>query len=70
MDSVYLKKVGESIRAKRKLLGFTQESLAFQSKLSVNYIRKIEKGLVNPSLNTLLKIAKTLRRELSDIVNF
>ncbi len=60
--------LGRFIFLKRKELELTQERLAYKANLSVNYIRKIEKGLVNPSLNTIRKIAKALELSLNDLI--
>lgn len=58
--NIWLKEFGEHIRTKRKELKMTQENLAYKSNLSVNYIRKLEKGLANPSLTTIRKISRGL----------
>jgi len=68
MNNSLSQKLGTFIRDKRKQIKWSQEDLAFRSDLSTNYIRKIEKGIVNPSLATLRKIARALDLELAAMI--
>lgn len=56
----YLKRLGENIRKRRKQLGFTQESLAFEAKIDRSYIGGVERGERNISFLTLVNLAKCL----------
>lgn len=60
--------VGETIRAYRKQAGFTQEKLAEKADLHHNFIGEVERGNMEISLGSLLKIAKALRVRVSDLV--
>ena len=51
---------GEAVRACRQALGISQEELAARSKLHRTYVAGVERGIRNPSLNSILKIAKGL----------
>jgi Predicted transcriptional regulators len=53
-------KIGENIVKCRKLNGMTQRYLAKSVGISVQGLLKIEKGLVNPKVETLDKIIKIL----------
>jgi transcriptional regulator with XRE-family HTH domain len=64
----YRKIVGQKIRALRKQAGLTQEKLAEKSNLSYKYLGEVERGYVNVSLDSLMRIAKTLKVQLSDLV--
>jgi len=52
--------VGETIRTYRKRAGFTQEKLAERADLHHNFIGEVERGNMEISLSSLLKIAKAL----------
>ena len=52
---------GREIRRRRETLGMTLEQLAESSKLTPNYIGTIENGKRDPSLSTVLALAKGLR---------
>jgi transcriptional regulator with XRE-family HTH domain len=51
---------GQTIRAVRNRRGASQESLALQCGLDRTYISGIERGMRNPSLTNILKIAAAL----------
>ena len=59
---------GEILRQVRKHAKFSQERLAQESGLDRTYISLLERGLRQPSLNSLLKISKALRISSSEIV--
>jgi transcriptional regulator with XRE-family HTH domain len=52
---------GQVLRAKRKELGFSQESLALEAGIDRNFVSLLERGLNQPSLTTIFKIAKALQ---------
>ena len=52
--------MGETIRTYRKRAGFTQEKLAERADLHHNFIGEVERGNMEISLSSLLKIAKAL----------
>ncbi len=56
--------IGETIKTRRKELNITQPHLAELAKVSTNTIYKIERGLGNPSLEVLDKLAEVLGMEL------
>jgi transcriptional regulator with XRE-family HTH domain len=55
-----LTQVGRRIRAIREGKGISQEALAEKSSLHRTYIGGVERGLRNPSLKSLQRIAKGL----------
>jgi len=61
--------VGQKIRAFRKQAGMSQEKLAERADLSYKYVGEVERGYVNISLDSLMRIAKALKIRLSDIVS-
>jgi transcriptional regulator with XRE-family HTH domain len=52
---------GREIRRRREALGLTLEQLAEKAELTPNYIGTIENGKRDPSLSTVLSLAKGLR---------
>ena len=52
---------GREIRRRREALGLTIEELAERAGLSPNYVGTVENGRRDPSLSTILALAKGLR---------
>lgn len=63
-------KFGKRLRKLREERGYTQESLADKAGMHFTYIGQIERGLRNPSLVNLYKLAKTLRVRSGDLLPF
>jgi transcriptional regulator with XRE-family HTH domain len=59
--------LGETIRSERLKAGLTQEELAERADLSLNYIGNIERAEYQITVETLAKIAKALKRTVSDL---
>lgn len=62
------KVVGERVREIRTGLGISQVDLADMSLVHVANLGKIERGLSNPSLATLARIARALDTSVADLV--
>ena len=60
--------VGEGIRRARQEHGWTQAFLADQAKLSPNYIARLERGELGPSLFVANRICTALDIPLEDLV--
>lgn len=58
--SAATKILGERIRESRLDLGLSQEDVAHLAAMHVSNFGKIERGLANPSVHTLLRIASVL----------
>jgi transcriptional regulator with XRE-family HTH domain len=52
--------LGETVRAKRKEAGFSQEKLAEKADLSTVFISRIERGKESPTVDNLVKVARAL----------
>lgn len=52
--------LGQIIKARRKELGLTQNTLALLSQVGINTIVSIERGSKSPSIDTLTKVANVL----------
>ncbi|TLD68160.1 helix-turn-helix transcriptional regulator [Phragmitibacter flavus] len=62
-----LSKFGIHVRNLRETQDLTQEQLAERAKLDITYISGIERGLRNPSLLSLLRLAKALGVSLKQL---
>lgn len=54
----------EVIKARRKVLGISQQDLAEMSGISLPTVKDIERGLANPSLSTTSKLLDVLGMEI------
>ncbi len=61
--------LGLRIKTLRKELKLTQEDLAKKASISRSYLADIERNRYNPSVDTLINIAKSLGISLSDLVS-
>lgn len=59
---------GKVLRRLRKEAGLTQEELGFEADLRRTYISILELGQQQPSLATILKLAKPLKQSAQEIV--
>lgn len=60
--------VGANIRRHRETIEWSQEKLAVRSKLSSDYMGRLERGEVNISIEALVRISKALKVSISEIV--
>jgi transcriptional regulator with XRE-family HTH domain len=67
MPSAIARKFGTHVRALRTMRKLTQEALAESSGLSVDSIRRIERGTFSPTLDTLDKLARGLSLTLATL---
>lgn len=67
-DEEFLKKVGERIRERRKLLGLSQDKLAESVGLNRTAITRIEGGGINFTIKLIRKIAKEIGVEVSELL--
>ena len=62
-------KFGERVRLRRELLGLSQEEFAFQSGIHRTYVSGVERGIRNPSLTMVERIAKALDMSFSELLD-
>jgi len=55
--------LGEKVRTLRKKIGMTQKELAEQVGLTPSFISQLEKNLISPSLDSLLKLSEKLNTQ-------
>ena len=63
-----LKELAKKIKLKRQQLNLTQEELAEKSGFHVNYIGGIERAQRNPSIDSLVRIARAFEISPKDIM--
>jgi len=59
---------GQALRKLRTDRSISQETLAFDSGYHSTYISQLERGKKNPSLRTIISLARALRTSGSDIL--
>lgn len=64
------KKTADRIRYFRKLLGLSQEQLAFAAGMNPAFLGHIEQGLKCPTVDTLQKICSALGITVSQLLDF
>jgi len=60
-------KIGDKIKLLRMQKDYTQEELAFKVGVDRSYMGFVERGEKNPTLSTLMKIAKALKIPLKEL---
>jgi transcriptional regulator with XRE-family HTH domain len=63
-----LTKFGDRLKTLRTKKGFTLEQLAFEADIELSQVHRVEKGKINPTLTTLIALAKGLGVSLADLV--
>lgn len=59
---------GARIRARREELGLSQEAVAEKAGLHWTFVSGVERGVRNPGLNTIGRLAEALGWTLSEVV--
>jgi transcriptional regulator with XRE-family HTH domain len=59
---------GERLKGLRISKGLTLEQLAFEADIEISQVHRVEKGKINPTLTTLVVLAKGLGITLSELV--
>jgi DNA-binding XRE family transcriptional regulator len=62
------KAFGDAIRAYRKKAGLTQERLAERADLHHNFIGEVERGTMECSITSAIRIARALRVHVCDLL--
>jgi len=61
--------LAKQIKKWRKACNFSQETLAARSNIDRTYISKLERGITNPSAETLVKLASSLGTFTSELID-
>jgi transcriptional regulator with XRE-family HTH domain len=62
--------LAQRLKELRLEMGYTQESLAYESELTLSQIARIETVKINPTVSTMFKIARTLNVPVSALFEF
>lgn len=62
------KKIGQTIRAIRKSKGVSLKLLSDTTELSSNFLGDIERGIKNPSIQTLLTVCNALKTSPDEVL--
>jgi transcriptional regulator with XRE-family HTH domain len=60
--------LAQSVKLRRKELGLSQEELADLAEIDRTYASQIERGVANPSLEVLFRLACSLNSDISSLV--
>lgn len=64
----YLRAFGAAVRNRRESLTLSQEELCFRSDLDRTYISGVERGVRNPTLKTMVRLADALKIKLDELM--
>lgn len=65
----HLRQFGETLRVHRKKAGLTQEQLAEKADLHHNFIGAVERGEMEISLGSMVRISKALKISVQELVS-
>ena len=60
--------MGQKIAAIRRQKGFSQSQLAYDSEIDISTLSRLERGILNVTIDTLIKIADILEVKLKDFL--
>lgn len=63
-----LKQLGDAVRVQRARLRLSQETAGYRSGMHRNYVGAIERGEVNPTYETLLRLSRGLNIPLEQLI--
>ena len=70
VDTEYILKFGRHLAEVRKDKKITQEELSFKTEISLSQIARIETGKINPTLDTIVKLANGIGVEAKVLFEF
>jgi len=66
--TIYKNELAKNIRIERARLNISQTKLAMMAEVSLDTISQIERGIANPTLETIILIAKALNVDLNKLI--
>lgn len=61
------KRLAKRLRQLRESKGLSQEELAYEARLGRSYYWRVEQGLINVTLETLVRLCNVLKAEIVDL---
>ncbi len=68
-DKIQKNTLGEKLRARRRELGLTLQTVANRAGLTVGFISQIERDLTAPSLSSLVSVSQVLEMHVSEFLS-
>jgi DNA-binding XRE family transcriptional regulator len=68
MKDNFNKAIGRNVSTRRKDLQMTQMTLAHEARLDLSFISRLERGVVNSSVESLLRISEVLGCTVRDLI--
>ena len=65
-----LMEFGKNLQKLREAKGFSTRQFAYEAEISHSSVGRLEAGLSNPTMTTLIKIAEALEVDLNSLVHF
>ena len=62
------KRLSDRVKNARRQVGLSQEALALRAGINRSYVGQIERGIGNPSLQVMVKLATTLQIDVADLL--
>lgn len=62
------KRVGENVKRLRTAAGLSQEQFAFEADMHRTYVSGVERGVRNPTVTVLERMAKALKVKPQDLL--
>lgn len=69
-DKIRLKEFGEHFRLIRKSKNLSQDALALEADIEKSQISRIERGVINPTVTTLLILAEAMEIPVSTFFKY
>jgi len=66
--AITARKIVDLLQAKRKQIGWSQERLAVEARVSSSCVRHLERGRSTPTLITLLKLSEAMGLSLATLL--
>ena len=63
------RRVGENVRRLRTAAGLSQEQFAFEADMHRTYVSGVERGLRNPTVTVLERMAQALKVKTQDLLS-
>ena len=67
-QAAYAEDFGSAVRSLRQEKGWSQEDLGFEAEMDRTYVSGIERGVRNPTLTTMWRLAKALGVNPSELL--
>lgn len=67
-DEKFLKEFGKNLQKLREAKGLSTRQFAYEADISHSSVGRLEAGLANPTMTTLVKLAEALQTDLNTLV--